>query len=619
MPRPRSRARRPSRRWLPAGFLPALLALVLAACAGSAPPPSAGAERPQPRRVVLISLDGAGARTVQDLHARGALDQGGFKRFLRDGQVADALIPANPTLTSVAHISLATGFAPGATGIVGNQFHPAGSPTGQRASGFAVPIGTETLWEAARRQGKRVGVLTWPGADGEGERRRGDWGLIYNNGAESGPRVFTLAAADWRPAAAPERVVSYSSPRAARVTLGGEGDAASWALDLLAVDGTDDRTVNYDRVIVAPAVSLQAGGWGQVVWPQPDGSVSSRLKLLALAPDLSHSRLFVDGVYRTLAYPAGFAQGLARDGLHWPGSPDNRSLAAHWQGEPGIDLDTWTEQAGHMAAFLGGALRWAAAREDWDLLMGYLPVIDQAGHQLLLVDERQPGFSRERRDELARARERVWQAVDAELDRLLTELDLTRTTVVVVSDHGMVPVHTLIDPNAPLAELGLLATEPEAAAAADGPTAFAIADGGAAHVHVEADGDAAAAAARMAVLTRIADRYADWRVDGEAPVERAFTRQEAARIGLDHPNGGDLILFAHPGFLFRHLPESAASAPSPLYGGHGHLGTHPEVQALYMAIGAGVRPGRGGALHATEVARRVAAWLGIEPPRRSLP
>src|ERR1700728_4305192 len=93
-------------------LLPALLgslALVWAGGAPAASPAPAPASTPA-RRVVLISLDAAGSRMVHALYRQGVLDAGGFARFFREGEVADALVPVDPTLTSVNHISLATGF-----------------------------------------------------------------------------------------------------------------------------------------------------------------------------------------------------------------------------------------------------------------------------------------------------------------------------------------------------------------------------------------------------------------------------------------------------------------------------------------------------------------------------
>ncbi|HYG65929.1 MAG TPA: alkaline phosphatase family protein [Thermoanaerobaculia bacterium] len=579
----------------------ALLLAASIACRSGMPPADTGNAAAASRRVILISLDGAGASAFRELYRQGALDRGGFERFFREGQVADALIPVDPSLTATNHISLATGFPPAVTGIVGNAFYSGGSISAQTVNAFEAPVGTQTLWEAARRQGRQVGVLTWPGADARDERRTASWGLVYTNAADLEAQILTLSGADWK------AVPGHSARSSAQVRIGeGEGTRT---LDLVAVDTEDDGETRYDRVAVRAGqretAPLRAGEWGRLAWDAGEGHTSSWLKLLALAPDLSEVRLYLGGIHRTVAYPDTFAGSLAEHSIYWPGEPDNRALVAGWQGRAGIDLATWTEQAEHLAAFWGETLRFAAAREDWDLLLSYNPVIDLAGHRLLLLDARQAGFSPERRDELTRARHRVWQAVDAELRKLLAGLDMTRTTVVVVSDHGMVPVHTSIDPDEVLAGLG---------GTTGRPAVSAIANGGAAFIYVEAGADPAI---RASLLSDLASRYAEWRVDGEAPIEKVLTHEEAARIGLGHPNSGDLVLFARPGYTFRALPPGTAAAPAPVYGAHGHLTTHPEMQALYMAIGAGIAPGRGGTVRATEVAPRVAAWLGIEPPGRN--
>lgn len=603
-----------------------LLAAVLLCCSGASPAARSKPSDPQPRRVILLVIDGASVSTFRELHRRGLFDQGGFARFFRDGQVADALIPVHPTLSGTNHATLATGFPPGATGIVGNRYHPGGTPFTRTEDGFETAIGTETLWEAARRQGRRVAVSSWPGLDARDERRRADWGLVFKSERE--PRVFSLARADWRtpgPGAA-LALASRSPLLAARVTIPGRGGSVAGpgsgelALDLYALDNTDDGRTNYDAVAVHGQLfdggrrPLRVGEWGRANWTQPDGRASSALKLLSLAPDLARTWLFFGGTHRTAAYPATFAESFAGSGLHWPGPAFNNGLSDGWEGKPGIDLETWAEQSEQLMAFFGASLRQAAVRPDWDLLMCSIPVIDQAGHALLLVDERQPNFSAERRDSFARVRHRLWRALDAELRQLFAGLDLARTTVLVVGDHGMMPVHTAINPNAPLAELGLLVQESGDGGRPPGPAAYAVGNGGAAHIYLDIGGGDEAARRRL--LADIAGRYAAWRVAGEAPVEKIFTRAEAARVGLDHANSGDLIVFVRKGFVMRSLPGGQVAVPAPLYGVHGHLSTHPEIQAIYLAVGAGVAPGRGGTVQATEVAPRVAAWLGIAPPRR---
>ena len=573
--------------------------------------------------MVLLSLDGAGAADLRALWQAGALEAGGFARFFREGQVAEGLIPVNPTLTAVNHISLATGFDAAATGIVSNTFRVPGAPWLATVSGFGAPIGTETLWEAARRQGKRVGVTTWPGADGRGERRSADWGLVYVNDALRRAEVVTLARSDWREA---ERVpVGSGGPGpAARVDLPGrEGQAGAQTFDLFAVDRRDDGQVGYDAVLVAErggeggAAPIPVGSWGEVqvrLPGAPERRSRVRVKVLALAADLSEARIYGGPLFRLEGYPESFAAEIAAAGLVWPGPPDDRRLAEGWAGRPGIDLATWVEQSEAFAAFFGASLRAVAVRRDWDLLLGYVPVIDEAGHQLQLEDPRQPFFTAELQAAAAAARRRVWQAVDRELAGLLAGLDLRTTTVAVVSDHGMAPVHTALDVNVLLAERGLLAAV-DGRPRTEGTRVHAVGSGSVCHVYFVPDMPGAERERRTDELRAL---FSAWEVADERAVGQVFTRREAAAVGLDHPNSGDLVLFAAPGFWFSGggLAEGRAASPSPAPGMHGFRNDDPRMRGIFLALGAGVGTARPGLVQSTEVAGRVAGWLGIEPPRR---
>jgi predicted AlkP superfamily pyrophosphatase or phosphodiesterase len=345
------------------------------------------------------------------------------------------------------------------------------------------------------------------------------------------------------------------------------------------------------------AFPLPLGRWADLPCRLSERDAVCPVKLLKL--DLTaETRLYFGGVYPLRAYPEDFASALAARKLFWTGPPDDRSLGAAWMGRPGIDLETWLEQSDRFTRFFGEGLLTAAQRSDWDLLMGYLPVIDEAGHQLLLTDPRQPGFTPERRDALEAARRKVWQAVDRELARLLGALDLRSTVVVIVSDHGMTPVHTAVDPNVLLQEKGLLAADRKGKVQEKGTLAWTVGSGGVVHVYVAPD--------RPDLVPVLRDLFAGWTVNGEHPVERIYSRKEAAAVHLDHPDSGDLILFLREGF---------GDGEANTYGKHGYLTTYPDMRGIYMALGAGIPPGNAGTVRNPEVAGRVASWLGIGKPR----
>ena len=590
---------------------------VAESAAGSTSPaaPSAAPASPKPRRVLLLSLDGAAVDTLMALDRDGALGAGGFSRFLGAGEVA-RLVPVNPTLTAPNHVSLATGRVAGDTGIVANSFHPAGAPWPRAVSGFDAPIAAETLWEAARRQGRRVGIVTWPGADGTEERRRGDWGLVYVTRPSRAAELVTLTRVDFHP-------VAGGRERGEEPSL--VARAGGYELVVRAARGSNAE--EYGRLSVRQSGgerALRPGEWTQLDEnprrPPAAGSPGRWAKLLELDPRLAAVRLYLGGVYPLRAYPRSYADALAARDLAWPGPPDDRRLGDRWRGRPGIDLDTWAEQAGRFAAFFGGALRVAAARPDWDLLMGYLPSIDEAGHQLLLTDPRQPGYSAERVAACELGRRRVWQAVDRELAQLLAAVDLSSTVVAVVSDHGMAPIHAGIDPNALLAERGLLVFtaggEPDPARSA----AFAVSDGGVSHVYLAPGGSGSVERPREALTAELRDLFAGWKVGAEPAIERVVDRADAAEVGLASADAGDLILFAAEGYCFRDLGTKrsgghpATSGMPPTYGMHGYLNSHPDMHGIYLAVGAGIEKRRLDPLSSTDIAGRVAAWMGIEKP-----
>ncbi len=601
-----------------------IVPFLLLSCQGAPPAQTAPKAAPQavekPHKVILLSLDGAGAEELQRLHKEGALSAGGFERFFREGQVADRLLPVNPTLTAVNHISLVAGYPPSQTGIVSNSFHRAGTPFLDIESGFAAPIETETLWESVMRQGKQVGVVTWPGADAKTTRRTADWGMVWLGEPERQPELVTLKRSDWShmPAGpATEGVEAHSPILRTRVIVGKEGQTGR-EFEFLAIDHTDDGKVNYDSVLPLTAgdrVYIHPGEWAHLPCqvPLPNLLIRSTfcwIKVLSIDPDLGTVQIYFNALYGNSAYPRTFDMTLGEEGLLWPGPPDSHSLAQSWKGHPGIDLTTWTEQADRFAAFFGASLRLAAGRSDWDLILGYIPVIDDAGHTLLLTDLAQPGYSAERRDAFAAARLKVWQAVDRELKSFLASIDLKTTAVVIVSDHGMAPVHTEIDANVLLRDKSVLALDADGGLAAS-TRAYAASAGTISEVYVDPG-----APDRDRLIADLKAYFTAWSVEGKHPIAQVLTRHEAAPLGLDHPNSGDLILFAADGYHFtgRGLRAGKSLLPTEVYGMHGYPNTDPRMAGIYMALGAGVKPAVVHVVRNVDVAGQVSAWLGLEKP-----
>ena len=129
---------------------------------------------------IVISFDGAQPDVIERMLRNGKLPwNGGFAKLMREGTRTDGMTAVLPTVTATNHITLATGAYPERTNIPGNTFHLNDTSLTTTTSGFGAEIDAETLWEAAKRQGKKVITIAFAGADGRGDARRGDQTLGF--------------------------------------------------------------------------------------------------------------------------------------------------------------------------------------------------------------------------------------------------------------------------------------------------------------------------------------------------------------------------------------------------------------------------------------------------------
>ena len=579
----------------------ALAAAWLSGCAaGPASSPSPPAT--EPGRVVAISFDGLGGVRLNELLAAGALDAGGFAAFAARGILAGRAVDVTPSLTPVAHLSAITGAPPAKTGIVANQFREPGSPFGTHTSGFTAPIGSETLWEAARRQGRRVGVVTYPGADGATERRRGDFGLVWPEKAARESAFVSVPGDTWTDAAGAPK--SFSPARAARVAVQTPRGAAT--LRLVAIDTTDDATANYDLVSVsredgATSVGLgavAAHGWFALALPGDGGSFTAWCRLEELDPSLARAEIYVGAFNAVPGYPEDYRRRLEEAVGGWPGSPDYAFMRGGRS-----DIDAHEEQATRLADYLTKAILFTIRSERFDLLIGYQPLVDEVEHAF------EPGPNGGSRDAVVRA----FRAADRSAAAILAALG-PRDSFLFFSDHGMVPLETGVSLEKYLLEKGWTPVGPNGPK--EGERRVQVcATSGIAHVYLDPALTGAARTAAAAAL--LADLEGLTRLK-EGLVDDVVPRVDLARLGLDHPRSGDVVVLLTPGNEFWRGGAQVLGKPGNR-GGHGYRAAFPVLDASFGAIGPGIAPARPETVPLLEVAARAARALGIDPPLGAVP
>jgi predicted AlkP superfamily pyrophosphatase or phosphodiesterase len=192
---------------------------------------------------------------------------------------------------------------------------------------------------------------------------------------------------------------------------------------------------------------------------------------------------------------------------------------------------------------------------------------------------------------------------DRQVQRILDAVDRAgirdTTTIFIVSDHGFKAYHHTIRPNALLKEKGLLRTAEDC----DG---WVIPEGGTAKVYVT----------REEKRNQVLDAF-------RAPipgVAQVIAPADYEKWGFPKvaPNGrmSDLVLVAANDYAFDGGVEGPVNADVPgngIRGAHGYPNTDPELQAILVAWGAGIKAGvKTAPKPNVDVAATIAQLLGVE-------
>jgi predicted AlkP superfamily pyrophosphatase or phosphodiesterase len=175
---------------------------------------------------------------------------------------------------------------------------------------------------------------------------------------------------------------------------------------------------------------------------------------------------------------------------------------------------------------------------------------------------------------------------------------LSNTTFVIVSDHGFKTYTRRIRTNVMLKAGGL------------SEKAWGIAEGGTAMIYVTAP-----AAERAKTIDAIKAAFT-----GADGIKQVLTPADFPAAGYPSPESmsrmADVVLAAADGVAFADGVEGAPIEQMPAgAGAHGYLNTDPDMRAIFIASGAGVKAGTPlGVIRNVDVAPTIARWLGVALP-----
>jgi predicted AlkP superfamily pyrophosphatase or phosphodiesterase len=199
--------------------------------------------------------------------------------------------------------------------------------------------------------------------------------------------------------------------------------------------------------------------------------------------------------------------------------------------------------------------------------------------------------------------------LDSQVRRIVDTLEQTglmpRTTVFVVSDHGFKTVKRQIRANAALLKAGLISAQDGKVTKTE---AYAVPEGGTAMIYVTVPDPSGA------VLQRVKQA-----LDGLEGIDRVIEPAQYAEFGLplprDNEQMGALFLAAKDGYAFTaDINEPfVVDAPATSLGTHGYISTEPDIRALFIASGRGIKPGVVlESVNTVDIAPTAARLLGVE-------
>lgn len=347
---------------------------------------------------------------------------------------------------------------------------------------------------------------------------------------------------------------------------------------------------------LAPRLAALAGGGVAVEVLHPVFPPAGLPALVSLATGRSPARhgafalrpLEANGVGAPRPLPASAIEGETL----WQavGRGGGAAAAFDW---PGTDGSPVAQSVPDAPAEPGAARDAALVRAACALLTGASPP------RLLGLVLAQAGIARAAAPPGSREAEAAVAGADAELGRLVDCLGragrLASSALVVTGDHGTLPVHTAVRPNAVLAEVGLITTQGGSVVRWN---ALARSNGGSAFVYARQEDDALLA--RRALEEAAGQTGAFHVVSAQEMLARGADPQ--AWFGID----------AAPGWVFEDGAEGARLGPASQRAAGGYAPGEPRMATGLVAWGAGLRPAvRVPELRQIDVAPTLAALLEV--------
>lgn len=615
------------------------------------------AESPKKNDVIVISFDGMRQDLTKKYVHEGKLPH--MKALIEKGVWAEKPSTITPSLTAPSHAAISTGATPQKTGVVSNQWHDPEKKYQNKDDAFHTKVDVPPIWAEARQQGKTTAAVAFPGANPD-EGNKADYSIYYGEtwSPSSQESLVFKAATDWMDA--PK---SFSPLKETNIPLKIEKEKNK-TIHLLALDTKDDQKQEYDTFIlsedkkVSKTDALTKGNnWGSLRIQVNGGEAAGfSFKLKANDPELKKAVPFYKTAVTSgiISGPAGFEEDITDQFGFFPVQDDDQALQEKW-----ITREEYEEISARFVTWITDVSLYIKETYEPDLLMFYGPQIDHEEHEYLLTDPRQPGYSEEKSEEYLEYIEWAYRLADDVVGRAMGAME-ENDHLMILSDHGMEPAHSTLEPNKRLKDAGLLSVDDKGKIDYKKTKAYAIPSGSAAHVYInlasrEKEGivleeeyeDIQKEVVQLFEETTIErtgrnelfeytfeamlngdkealrlmlpeeDKEEIWKSIFEKtvhPYEKVLAVSGEHKKPLGHAHSGDVLLVGAPGYMIGN-GTSHIVKPAIERGTHGGDSTNSVLRPIFMAAGPAIKEDETiGDISTLDIAPTLYDLLDIEAP-----
>ncbi|PID24326.1 alkaline phosphatase family protein [Sporosarcina sp. P7] len=601
--------------------------------------------------ISVVSFDGLGYGDAQRYITKGIMPN--LEEFQQQAAYATDFVTITPSLTAPSHAAMSTGAEPSKTGIVSNQFHSSGEKVKDDQSGFSQTLGVTPIWKEARNQGKVTATVSFP--DSNPDNASAATYAVYSGGTLAESKLHDLGFSEIKDGRVEQINARTSKVEEAVISL----DIKNSPTQKLYILRTDEKESNY-------YISMDRKKLGEEVSPNDWMAVALNLhnldsagfyvKLKGDPENKEELQLFqgtvMGGLYKG---PGQFADKIQSEFGFYPAADE---IDAFKNGD--ITRKEYEQVGERFANWVTDVSFYIKEHYQPDLLFYYYSLVDNELHEFLLREPAQPGY------QLANVLEKeayvswAFGQADRAIGRIKNNLN-DDDHLLIVSDHGLEPIHTRLSPNKELEKAGLLVKDKKGNIDASKTKAYAEASGTIAHVYVNLKGrekkgivkkeeyeqvrnEIVSTFTNRTVFTsltqdpeKVAQPILRWLTSKSKNVEKVYmyptlsvlSSEEQSQVypyetiwtddsegysELNNNNSGDVFLSAAPGFLMG-KDAKVAVEPTQELGSHGGNPERLQLRPILYASGPMIPPGEmNKRITMTDIAPSVYELLDLQIP-----